>query len=110
MLLVSGLSLLLLIYIGFGEAQRTYEQLHYEKLMAQGQIIQNAMGKVLRPGLPLKQYVGFNTLCGRILASDKSISVIIAFDRNQVPIFNCGEEVVQPFSSGSSFSRNVRTG
>ena len=110
MLLVSGLSLLLLIYIGFGEAQRTYEQLHYEKLMAQGQIIQNAMGKVLRPGLPLKQYVGFNTLCGRILASDKSISVIIAFDRNQVPIFNCGEEVVQPFSSGSSFSRNVRPG
>jgi len=54
MLAVSTLSLFLLLYIGFGEAQRTYEQLHYEKLMAQGQIIQNTMEKVLRPGLPLK--------------------------------------------------------
>jgi predicted MFS family arabinose efflux permease len=94
MLLVSGLSLFLLIYIGFGEAQRSYEQLQYEKLMAQGQIIQNAMEKVLRPGLPLKQYVGFNTLCERILASDESISVIIAYDRNQQPVFTSGDKFI----------------
>ena len=57
MLLVSILSLFLLLYIGLGEAQRTYEQLHSEKMMAQAQIVQNAMEKVLRPGFPLKQYV-----------------------------------------------------
>jgi len=107
MLLVSGLSLFLLIYIGFGEAQRTYEQLHYEKLMAQGQIIQNAMEtKGLRPGLPLKQYIGFNTLSERILASDKSISIIVAFDRDGNPVFTSGNEFIssnssQPGSSGS---------
>jgi MFS family permease len=110
MLLVSGLSLFLLIYIGFGEAQRSYEQLHYEKLMAQGQIIQNAMEKVLRPGLPLKQYVGFNSLCKRILASDKSISTIIAFDRNEIPVFTCGNEYVQRLSSGLISSSHVRPG
>ena len=99
MLLVSTLSLFLLLYIGFGEAQRTYEQLHYEKLMAQGQIVKNAMEKVLRPGLPLKQYVGFNALCERILASDKSISVIIAYDRDEEPVFTSGDEFLPIFSS-----------
>ena len=99
MLLVSGLSLFLLIYIGFGEAQRTYEQLQYEKLMAQGQIIQSAMEKVLRPGLPLRQYVGFNTLSERILSSDKSISAIIAYDRNRKAVFTSENNLVPLFSS-----------
>ena len=107
MLLVSTLSLFLLLYIGIGEAQRTYEQLHHEKLMAQGQIIQNAMEKVLRPGLPLKQYVGFNTLCERILASDKSISVIIAYDRDGKPVFTSGDEFIPLFSSQPDLSSNV---
>ncbi len=110
MLLVSGLSLFLLVYIGFGEAQRTYEQLHYEKLMAQGQIIQNAMEKVLRPGLPLKQYVGFNTLSDRILASDKSISVIIAYDRNDNPVFKSGDEYIPTITSDDGLPINIGLG
>ena len=107
MLLVSTLSLFLLLYIGMGEAQRTYEQLHYEKLMAQGQIIQNAMEKVLRPGLPLKQYVGFNALCEHIMASDKSISVIIAYDRDENPVFTSGGEFIPPFSAQSNSSSDA---
>ena len=101
MLLVSGLSLFLLIYVGFGEAQRTYGQLHHEKLVAQAQIMQNAMEKVLRPGLPLKQYVGFGTLAERILASDKSIAAIIAYDINQVPVFIAGDGSVPLLLSAS---------
>jgi hypothetical protein len=108
MFLVSTLSLFLLLYIGFGEAQRTYEQLHYEKLMAQGQIVQNAMEKVLRPGLPLKQYVGFNALCERILASDKSISVITAYDRDGNPVFTSGDEFIPLFSSPSESPGDAR--
>ena len=87
MLMVAGLSLFLLIYVGFGEAKRTYSQMHYEKLVAQGQIVQNAMEKVLRPGLPLKQYVGFSTLADSILASDESITAIIAYDLDDNPVF-----------------------
>jgi hypothetical protein len=108
MFLVSTLSLFLLLYIGFGEAQRTYEQLHYEKLMAQGQIVQNAMEKVLRPGLPLKQYVGFNALCERILASDKSISVITAYDRDENPVFTSGDEFIPLFLSPSESPGDAR--
>lgn len=103
MLIVSGLSLFLLIYVGFGEAQRTYEQLHYEKLTAQGQIVQNAMEKALRPGLPLKQYIGFGTLAERILASDESIAAIIAYDINHNPVFISGDDSVPlPLSATDS--------
>jgi len=108
MLLVSTLSLFLLLYIGFGEAQRTYEQLYSEKLMAQGQIVQNAMEKVLRSGLLLKQYAGFNALCERILASDKSISVIIAYDRDENPVFASGDQFLPLFSSQSAALGNFR--
>ncbi len=102
MLMVSGVSLLLLIYVGFGEAQHTYEQLQYEKLVAQGQIVQNAMEKVLRPGLPLKQYVGFSTLAGRILASDESISAITAYDIDGQPVFTSGDESIPLLSPDTS--------
>ena len=101
MFMVSGLSLFLLIYVGFGEAQRTYSQMHFEKLMAQGQIVQNAMEKVLRPGLPLKQYVGFNTLADRILASDQAITSIIAYDLNNNPVFVAGDDSVPLISTAS---------
>ena len=101
MLLVSGLSLFLLIYIGFAEAQRSYLQLYFEKLEAQGQIMQNAMENVLRPGLPLKQYVGFNTLAQRILAADPSISGITAFDLTSMPVFHAGERLVPLRADGA---------
>ncbi|MFV2032864.1 MAG: hypothetical protein ACC663_10240, partial [Gammaproteobacteria bacterium] len=109
MLMVSGLSLFLLIYVGFGEAQRTYEQLHYEKLVAQGQIVQNTMEKVLRPGLPLKQYVGFSTLVERILTSDESIAAIIAYDRNKQPVFISGDSSVPLLTSDVRLSDDDET-
>ena len=49
MLLVSITSLFLLLYIGFGEAHRTYQQLQTEKLMAQGQIVQTTMERYCAP-------------------------------------------------------------
>lgn len=90
MFLVSGLSLLLLMYVGFGEAQRGYQQFHLERLTAQGRIVQSAMNTFLRPGLPMKQYVGFTTLAERIIASDDSIASLITFDQHGQPIFTSG--------------------
>ena len=94
MFLVSGLSLILLIYIGFGEAQRTYLQFHIEKLTAQGKVVQNAMESFLRPGLPLKQYVGFTTLTEPIIASDEAISSMAAFDRSGQTVFTSGVDSI----------------
>jgi predicted MFS family arabinose efflux permease len=92
MFLVSGLSLLLLMYVGFGEAQRTYEQFHIEKLAAQARVVQNAMQTFLRPGLPMRQFVGFANLTEPILASDQAIAALTAFDRNGRPIFVSGDD------------------
>ena len=51
MFVVTGLSLLLLVYVGFGEGRRVYEQFQVEKLVAHGRIVQNALENYLREGL-----------------------------------------------------------
>lgn len=80
MVLVSGLSLLLLIYVGYGEAMRTYQQFQTEKLAAQGRVMQNSMETFLLPGLPMRQFIGFKAQSDRILASDDTIAAMAAFD------------------------------
>jgi len=70
MLVVSGLSLLLLLYVAFGEGRRGYEQIHIEKITAQGRLIQTSIEKYLREDLPLKQYAGFTALTAPIVESE----------------------------------------
>jgi len=43
MFIVTALSLLLLLYVGYGEGRRTYEKIEIEKLTAQGHLIQNTV-------------------------------------------------------------------
>ena len=91
MFLVSGLSLVLLIYVGFSEAQRTFQQFQVEKLEAQGIIVQNAIESFVRAGLPLKQYVGFTTLAEPILDSDDTIVAMVVFDQAGRAVFAAGD-------------------
>ena len=86
MFIVTALSLFLLIYVGYGEARRTYEKFHLEKLTAQGRVVQNAMEGYLRAGLPLRQYVGFTTLAGPIVESE-DIDALIVYDQKGRQIF-----------------------
>src|SRR5262245_16105047 len=81
MLVVTGLSLLLLVYVGFGEGKRIYEQFQIEKLTAHNRIVQNAMENYLRAGLPLKQYAGFSTLADPIVQSIDEIDAMVVFDQ-----------------------------
>lgn len=62
MFVVTGLSLLLLVYVAFAEGKRIDGQFQLEKLIAQAGIVQNSMENYLRAGLPLKDYVGFNAI------------------------------------------------
>ncbi|MBI3710423.1 MAG: hypothetical protein HY246_22485, partial [Proteobacteria bacterium] len=94
MFLVSALSLLLLIYIGLGEAQRTYYQFHVDKVVAQARTIQNAMESYLQAGLPLKQFVGFSTLAEPIVESDPSIDAMSVFDQSGRRIFVNGQNPI----------------
>jgi predicted MFS family arabinose efflux permease len=87
MFIVTGLSLLLLVYVGFGEGMRTYEQFQIEKLIAHGRIVQNAMENYLRAGLPLKQYAGFATLADPIVQSIDEIDAMIAYDHSGHQLF-----------------------
>ncbi len=91
MAVVSGLSLLLLIYVGLGEATRVYQQFQVEKLFAQTRVIQSAMEQFLRPGLAMKNFIGFNSLSERIIDSDPSIVAIAVFDRAGRAIFTTGD-------------------
>ena len=79
MFVVTGLSLLLLVYVGFGEAKRTYEEFNIEKLVAQGSIAQNSIENYLRAGLPLKQYVGFTNLAEPIVENE-DIDALTVYD------------------------------
>jgi len=70
MFIVTVLSLALLLYVAFGEGKRGYEQLHLEKITAQGRLVQSSIEKFLRDDLPLKQYDGFTTLVTPIVESE----------------------------------------
>ena len=91
MAIVTGVSLLLLVYVGQGEAKRTFTHFQTEKLAAQGRLLQTTMEHFLRPGLPLQQFVGFRTSAEPILASDATIASISIFDRAGSPVFEVGE-------------------
>jgi predicted MFS family arabinose efflux permease len=114
MAFVSGLSLFLLIYVGHGEAKRTYQQFQVEKLIAQGQIIQKTMDTFLRGGHAVGQFVGFSTKVGPILASDDSIAAMSVFDQSGQPVFVGGEDSIpllplpQKIAGGTSADSGLR--
>lgn len=87
MFAVSFFSLLLLVYVGAGEGQRTFTGLLSAKLAAQGEIIQNAMAGHLRAGLPVRQFVGFQTISGSIFESDETVALIQVTDRSDKVVF-----------------------
>ena len=64
--LIALASLLLLGYVGLGETLRSYPALQHDRLVAQGEIIQKEVNTFLQAGLPLRQFVGFETLSSKI--------------------------------------------
>lgn len=87
MFVVTVLSLSLLLYVGYGEGKRTYEQIQIEKLIAQGKLVQSSIEKFLRDGLPLKQYPGFATLAAPIVDSQEEVDAIAVHDQSGRQLF-----------------------
>jgi MFS family permease len=87
MMLIMGLTLLLLVYVGFGEAKRKYLPFQLGKLATQGEIIQNAFDVYLQAGLPLKQFSGFAAASEALLLSDLSIENIRITDTHFKTVF-----------------------
>lgn len=94
MAFVSGLSLLLLVYVGHGEATRTYQEFQVEKLIAQGQIIQKTMETFLHGGHSITQFAGYTTKVEPILTSDETIAAMTVFDQSGRPVFVGGDRSI----------------
>jgi MFS family permease len=94
MLVVASLSLLLLVYVGYAEGQRTYQKFNLEKITAQGQIVQNTIGAYLRAGLPLDQYVGFATLAEPMVQIE-DIEGMAVYDHAGRQIFAAQDKTVR---------------
>ncbi len=98
MFMVALISLVLLIYVAYGEAKRTYEQFQIDKLVAQGQVIQSAVEGFVRPGLPIHQFVGFNGLAEPMVKADPLIDAIAAYDANGRRVFVSGDQPLELIS------------
>jgi MFS family permease len=86
MFIVTALSFLLLVYVGYGEGRRTYEQFHVEKLIGHGSVVQNAMENYLRAGLPLDQYAGFTALA-EPMVKIQDIDALAVYDQTGRQLF-----------------------
>ncbi len=98
MFIVASMSMVLLIYVAFGEARRNYERFQIEKLIAQGQVIQSAVESFVRPGLPAHQFVGFQQLAEPMVKADPLIDAISFFNSNGERTFSSGEGSSQIFA------------
>lgn len=108
MFIVTGLSLLLLVYIGFGEGKRTYEQLEIEKLGAQGRNLQTSIENNLRAGLPLKQFAGFNTLADSIIVGIDEVEAIAVYDQAGHQLFIATDPKASKLPPPSSAIKRIK--
>ncbi len=91
MLTVSAICLALLLFVAHGTVMRTYEQMITDKLLAQGQLVQSSMETFVRPGLPLRQYIGFQQMASSMVQQDEMLDSMTVFDREGEAIFTSGE-------------------
>lgn len=104
---VAFLSLALLVYVAMGEAARIYPKFQVAKMAAQAELLQNALGRHLRAGLPLRQLPGFRQLAEPILASDPSLAAIAAHDDGGT-VFVAGEASVPRLTGTADGTPAVR--
>ncbi len=87
MFTVSAICLVLLLFVAHGTVTKTYEQLITEKLLAQGQLVQSSLENFIRPGLPLRQYVGFQQQTDTMVKNDEMLDSMAVYDRDGEAIF-----------------------
>ncbi|MBF0093501.1 MAG: MFS transporter [Alphaproteobacteria bacterium] len=91
MLAVASFSLLLLLYVAFGEAERASTEFQVTKLVAQGQIIQNKVEEYLRSGQSLGQFAGFRSIAQPLLDSDPTLTSMVVRDPAAGTLFEAGK-------------------
>lgn len=92
-------SLVLLGYVAFSEAYRTYPSFQIETLAAQGEAVASPLRTVLLAGLPLEQFPGFATVSQPMLDSDRQIAAIVVADARGQPVFANAQAGADPASA-----------
>lgn len=87
---VGALAVAVLLFVGRGEAQRTYGKFQLERLRTQAEVVRTAMEPLLNAGLPLGQFGGFETLAKRVLESDPSLVAVAVFDVTGKQVYAAG--------------------
>lgn len=92
MFIVTTLSSLLLLYVSHGDGKRSYEQIHIEKMMANGAVVETVIENYLREGLPLKQFAGFNSLAASVLEGE-DLDAMTVYDQRGRQVFRLVDQV-----------------
>ena len=100
MFVVAFLCVSLLIYIAYGTTKRTYEQLLVDKALAQAELVRNPMETYLRPGLPLRQFTGFNQLTNSMIESDRTLISMVAELSDGELVFSAGDSKIRTLAPG----------
>jgi MFS family permease len=98
MLTVSAVCLALLLFVAYGTVTRTYEQQIIDKLVAQGQLIQSTIEGYVRPGLPLRQFVGFQQMTLPMVKSDEMLEAMVVYDRDGEVVFRADDSKIRALS------------
>lgn len=111
MFTVSVICLVLLLFVAHGTVTKTYEQLITEKLLAQGQLVQSSLESFIRPGLPLRQYVGFQQLTDTMVKNDEMLDSMAVYDRDGEAIFMTTESRTRalPLTDEHSLQNDLAT-
>ncbi len=87
-LAVALASVLLLVYVAYGEISRTNARFQTIRMTAQGEIIQNQIESHLRAGLPLDQFVGFKILAADLKKADALLRSVRITDNAAMALFD----------------------
>lgn len=111
LIIVVGMSLGLVTWIGYGEAHRTYPHFQHQKMAAQGEVLQNPIEGALRAGVPMRQFIGFDSLAGDLLDSDGSLVGIVALDHDGSVLFsNLRQSQAEPLRTAIDRARSEAGG
>jgi predicted MFS family arabinose efflux permease len=105
--LLTGLSVALLCYIGYGEARRTYPTVELDRVAAEGEVVARAMESFAFAGLPLAQFPGFDAVATPLLDSDPALAAIYVTDARGQVVLSSGAEQID---EGQAFALVAKVG
>ncbi|MCG8569921.1 MAG: MFS transporter [Spirochaetes bacterium] len=88
------MALVLVIYVGFGEAYMNYPRFKIESAKALSEIIKNSVENFLNAGLPLKQYIGFSSLASPVIDSEEAIINLSIINEKEEVLFSVNKRGV----------------